>query len=1147
MKHLVPMLLLTLLGASATPVRAQESVEDELELIRQLRNKGWNDFAKTRIEDLLKRNDPTLNAALPLELARVNIAAARQQDPEQRFTLFTAARKQLQDFVSKNQGKPQGALASAELARVTSYHAQALLTKAMREEDNRSRHEKARPAETMFVQAGKDLEQAIKAIESALADPNAGAFKKALQNELLEARFDVAVNLFDQGRTYIDKSKDKVNTDRAAAIKKAKTAFESLRSDESSQVGWLANAWLMKIAMEQTDPDIVKKYFDFVMKRKDDKTSQTSIQPAIRLVRYFHMQDLTMPRDDTETIGGNAIADKKSKLTPVDRLRAVQKEGEAWIKAYPSQLKSYEGQGVLFELAYAYFADAANDKDQKGTTVGTRYDKAIKYFDELSALDGDLSERSRQISMSIKFKRLDSKTVFKTFEEYLMKAMIERKNVIDISQKLDEPKLGDRKKLEEERKKHLKEVINALNRGMALATSKTPIQKVDDARYYLSGAYLAYGDAHRAAIVAESLGRSKPPTRRSPEGAATAIATYSSLQSRAPDDTAIRQRLQDITEFVLSPDNQRIWAADPVTSMAHYHTAMLAKRDNNTKKAIAHLEKLTPDFTDYIYTQGQLVFIAEAAREKSEDKKEQQFYIDAAKAALKRMPKLNAKNEASSVIAMYFFAKLELTKYLYMEAMDNLEPRFHLASIKKCNEMKSYVKNLMSEFEQVPPHATLGEDDSVPNGRLSKQNHEQISFSMNLMLKYADLGIAEVKFRGDSDDRFAEVIKDTDAVVSDTLKRAKAAGAGLIAMKDYRVVGDILGLALRSHVQQGNVDKGKEILDVLKRVTGEKGEAGGNVVGALLNDIAGQIRRMKSENDKKLEKTKGFYSAFLDEISKEYEAKGYDNNAAIMIAHAFNSLEYHSKAANIFSKVKPPANLDKRIEKKANETDAEVAARQKWEEDTNRHWGMQVEYIRALRAAKDTESLKKAEAIIETMLKHPLANYKVQALMEKNLVLEDREKYREAYVAWQNFMKMKSLTDNLGNKEVQRVFFTGYFYSVRTFNKIAVHDKAIKDPPKMVLGAANMLIKLEYGAKTKDGWQIVEPFILDYFKEREAEGLKKEYDRLKAAQESQLKGKTSLEPTMRDIVLESTISPRIRAGSVSDGYSEKTVTYASDS
>ena len=112
------------------------------------------------------------------------IAEARQKEPEQRFALFTAARTQLQDFVAKNKGKADAALASAELARVTSYFGQALLSKAMREEDDKTRHEKARPAEAMFIQAGKDLEEAVKALEAAVKEASNAELKSFLQTGL---------------------------------------------------------------------------------------------------------------------------------------------------------------------------------------------------------------------------------------------------------------------------------------------------------------------------------------------------------------------------------------------------------------------------------------------------------------------------------------------------------------------------------------------------------------------------------------------------------------------------------------------------------------------------------------------------------------------------------------------------------------------------------------------------------------------------------------------------------------------------------------------------------------------------------------------------------------------------------------------------
>ena len=217
----------------------------------------------------------------------------------------------------------------------------------------------------------------------------------------------------------------------------------------------------------------------------------------------------------------------------------------------------------------------------------------------------------------------------KSFDEGYLIAMKQRDLVRAMASKIDDPKL-DRKKVEEERKAKLKDVIKSLSAAMTFADNTTPVQKVDDVLYYLSGAYLTYGDPYRGAIAAESLARQRPPTRRSPEGAAVAIATYASLSQRYPEDAAIRSRLQDLCEMVLPSKGQPPWPTESVTSLAHYHTALLLKRDNKVKEAIMHLEKIAPNFTDYIYTQGQLVFMAQDARENNKDPKEQQWFTNAA-------------------------------------------------------------------------------------------------------------------------------------------------------------------------------------------------------------------------------------------------------------------------------------------------------------------------------------------------------------------------------------------------------------------------------------------------------------------------------------------------------------------------------------
>ncbi len=480
----------------------------------------------------------------------------------------------------------------------------------------------------------------------------------------------------------------------------------------------------------------------------------------------------------------------------------------------------------------------------------------------------------------------------------------------------------------------------------------------------------------------------------------------------------------------------------------------------------------------------------------------QTWYINAAKAALKRMP-MYTKDESPSVITMYYYAKLEMTKFMYAEAVADLNPAGELKAIKTLGEMSKYVRDLQNQI------------GTLPGKSISAEHREQIEFTLQIMLKYADLGIAEAKFRSDSKDRFEQVITTTQNVVTDTLKMASAVPKDQpIKLKDHRVTGDILSLALRANVQKGDVKKGMLILEAMQRLADEKGNpVAGKAVAVLLSDIAAQIKAVKGVKETPaIKATRESYKTFLDAIAKESDdKKGFDPNALVMLAHAYSSLDYPSKAAPLFAKVKAPASLDKELKKKTGkETDKELEARAALEEEFGRYWGVQIEYIRALRACKDKESLKTAESAANTLLKHPNAKYQMQAMIEKNLLLEDQERYREAYIEWsQKFMKMKSLTDRLSDKEVQKIYFNGYFYMVRTCFEMSENDKMLKNPAAFVTSAANQIIKLE-NSKTREGWEIAGPKFQEMLNDPDYGKLKKEYDRLKSALP-----KTSSLPTLR--------------------------------
>src|SRR5687767_3689035 len=97
------------LAVFASAAHAEEPPEAQLEFIRNLRAKGYGDFALEYIEKLKKTANPALLSSLQLETARTLLAVARDKEPEQRSGLFNAARAELESFVKKNPSGPEAA------------------------------------------------------------------------------------------------------------------------------------------------------------------------------------------------------------------------------------------------------------------------------------------------------------------------------------------------------------------------------------------------------------------------------------------------------------------------------------------------------------------------------------------------------------------------------------------------------------------------------------------------------------------------------------------------------------------------------------------------------------------------------------------------------------------------------------------------------------------------------------------------------------------------------------------------------------------------------------------------------------------------------------------------------------------------------
>jgi hypothetical protein len=288
------------------------------------------------------------------------------------------------------------------------------------------------------------------------------------------------------------------------------------------------------------------------------------------------------------------------------------------------------------------------------------------------------------------------------------------------------------------------------------------------------------------------------------------------------------------------------------------------------------------------------------------------------------------------------------------------------------------------------------------------------------------------------------------------------------------------------------VAKGQELLAVLQRLQGEGGEIGGdqsNVVRRVLQEIGKQVDQLKSSGKKEdLEKLKsmvGNFTSFLDGIARDAEKKPFDADATRMLALAYASLDQHAKAAAIFSKVPAPPFLDKDA-KELTEQEAEQLAV---------YWGMRLEYGKALRQGKTKEELTKALEVLDELLRHKNARYQLLADMEKNLVLEDEEKYSVALLRWGQFLKNPSLTGGLSDPKVQKIFFSGVSYRIRTMYKYGKYEAKAESRPRFIKAAAGQLVSLEF---TPDGvgWGIIEPMVPELL-QAEPE-LREEYEKQKA-------------------------------------------------
>jgi hypothetical protein len=1027
-----PLRLAVVAAFLLAPAVARAEEPPHFDFVHGLRERHYFDLALDYLHKLQARTDlpPDVASRLPLEIARTQLDSAdATPDIGQRLSLYLESRKQFEEFLNKNPKSPLANQARLDLAHVTVLQGKTQLSRALREQDPAARINEAERARPLLLDAGKQLEAVVPLLDKQVADypdpqtPAQKAEKKDLEDARLQARLDVALNLFDLAQTYVDTDKDEVLKERSKIIGQAIAKLEKgFDADDKNPLHWVGQAWLGRFLDESGDPPAARKKFAEVL-------DQTGKQAAAgqRLARYFR---LLVVKEG----GDPSIKDKPKEI----------KDGAThWLKDYPTYLNTPEGFGVRYLLAEADVQLTAEPKITRAIRQGL-FTEAKGLLKQLEETDNDFMAQARKVKIAIIKEEGGLKGEVKTlptFDDCYVRAQYEDA-VIE-----EEEKKG--KLTEQQRKEHLKTIVEALNRGLTLAAKEkgVPPDDLNNAKAALAFAYMTNGDLAGAARVGEELARLPTRPSQSGRGAIYALHSYAQIVAEpekakvaAEDAKDYRDKLRALAEFT-----KKNWPADNPGDVARHELGLLDIREENYPAAVEELSGIRPGYAGAVYSQYQLAMAALEADKRglkpagSDKRTWEQRALD----ALNKLPEL-PRNADPSTAYIYAMARLKQGQLLY--------------TAKKYDEIAKIADPLLQRL----PDLKFDTDDQREQARSGVS-------TLSLLAKY---GKASEAYGAK---RYDEVIQLLGPVLgeADKLPEFKT---------NPQLRWAILGLLLRSDIQQQKLDDAQKVLDVLQKLSEEGGLGGGGVetLKQLAQLLKGQVEEIRRKQPDQLPNTIAAFSKFLDTLTKQQERGGaLPPEALLILQDCYSSLDNHKRAADMLRAFPDPKD------------NAAQKERETWQV-------IQVMLLRQMRLDNQTEDAKK---MLEKLLATPWGPKNLELQKEKVFLDMAPGSFMKAAKGWDALVK--ALVAKITQPGMKDQYFECYYWLVVCLYRHA-QDLPEAKRPAAIKQAANFITTLE--AKWPDlGGDVSKARFTDLLEKEPP--LKEQYDLLKkAAQPAQAGG-----------------------------------------
>jgi tetratricopeptide (TPR) repeat protein len=805
----------------------------------------------------------------------------------------------------------------------------------------------------------------------------------------LEAELELGINLLDQAKCCNDQTE---STKRGELFKKARETLEKLsKRDTKNPVCWQALAWVGRCYQENEDPKGARKIYNDVIAENNE-----AAEDARRLARYFRMATLF---DDTN---------------PQRSLGVMRNAGEEWLNVfYPGYVNTPEGYGVRYELANTILEQARRAPRQSAQARGL-FEQAEKLFQGLEQSENDYTalarERRFQIILTVSQERTRGDiSKLKDFEECFLRAQLEIARMGEDGKKLQGQTLEDK------RKEHYKNIVEALERGLDLADSKSSADDMSEARYLLTYAFLSLGDNYRAAVAGEDLARTEPRFMRAPLAGAYAVQAYSYLLSQQDDSTEnkadlepLRNRLRNLAQYI-----EQRWPSDSAADLARHLLGWMLTTEMNYAEAVAVLERIGPTYTDSTRAILQLAEAALKAQEAAGEKPQpgQRSYADRALLALVRLPDLSPGADPDS-IKLYVQARLIQAGLYY--------------TTKQFDKMEALTDALLKKLDEVDPMTAAGQRVGVLIRAL-----------------YAKLGRAEVEYNAG---QYAKTRALLDPLVNQIKDPSQAGQLSQLKEKDPQLVRAVLGLDLRASVQDNLTDRGREILDLLQKTFPENSL---DILVLFVKQLNLQIQQLKAQGESaqgKLDKTVKSFSAFLDVLAKQQDKKP-NPELLLFLAQSYSTLDNHGKAAELASKTEEPQpEGDKK----------EIDPRK-----------LQFYYLGRLLLVRELrlgQEFAKADLVLKEILGSKWGARNLDALKERVLLLEDQAKYvmpknEGAIKGWENLLR--TLQPRMTDNKIKEHYFDCYYHYTLCLYRYGLTAKDTKQRQRALSSAVKWIVRLE--------------------------------------------------------------------------------------